>query len=109
VVPVSVRIEGGGVYISGNGSLVLRPGVAVTCDRPGCVISANLSSNIPLEKGARIVAGWVSLAAASITLDDDVVVDTTALAGTRRTRPAMYLLGRMVMAVGTTAVAPAAT
>jgi hypothetical protein len=81
VVPVSMRIEGGGVYISRNGSLMLHPGVAVTCDRPGCVISANLSGNILLEKGARIVAGWVSLAAASITLDDDAVVDTTALAG----------------------------
>ncbi|KAK3137334.1 hypothetical protein QOZ80_5BG0450930 [Eleusine coracana subsp. coracana] len=81
VVPESVRLEGGGVYISGNGNLVLRPGVAVTCDRPGCVISSNLSGSILLEKGARVMAGWVSLAAASITLDDDAVIDTTALAG----------------------------
>ncbi|TVU17139.1 hypothetical protein EJB05_33155 [Eragrostis curvula] len=81
VVPVSVRLGSGGVYISGNGSLVLRPGVAVTCERPGCVVSANLSGDIFLEKGARVVAGWVSLAASSITLDDDAVVDTTALAG----------------------------
>ncbi|GJM94810.1 hypothetical protein PR202_ga11489 [Eleusine coracana subsp. coracana] len=81
VVPESVRLEGGGVYISGNGNLVLRPGVAVTCERPGCVISSNLSGSILLEKGARVVAGWVSLAAASITLDDDAVIDTTALAG----------------------------
>ncbi|XP_062230954.1 uncharacterized protein LOC133928568 isoform X2 [Phragmites australis] len=81
VVPASVRLGGGGVYISGNGSLVLLDGVAVTCERPGCVVSANLSGDIIFGRGARVVAGWVSLAAANITLGDDAVVDTAALAG----------------------------
>ncbi|KAL6897842.1 hypothetical protein ACP4OV_006801 [Aristida adscensionis] len=81
VVPASVRLAGGGVYVSGNGSLVLLDGVAVTCQRPGCVLSANLSGNILFGRGARVVAGWVSLAAANITLGDDAVIDTTALAG----------------------------
>ena len=80
VVQKSVRL-GGGVYISGNGSLVILGGVAVTCERPGCVVSANLSGGILLGHGARVSAGWVSFAAANITLGDDAVVNTTALAG----------------------------
>ncbi|KAL6608326.1 hypothetical protein ACP70R_041389 [Stipagrostis hirtigluma subsp. patula] len=81
VVRDSVRLGGGGVYVSGNGSLVLLDGVAVTCERSGCVVSANLSGGILLGRGARVVAGWVSLAAANITLGDGAVVNTTALAG----------------------------
>ncbi|WVZ96825.1 hypothetical protein U9M48_042413 [Paspalum notatum var. saurae] len=71
----------GGVYISGAGSLAIRDGVAVTCARPGCVVSANLSGAILLGRGARVAAGWVSLAASNITLADGAVLDTTALAG----------------------------
>lgn len=80
VVQRSVSL-GGGLYISGNGSLVILGGVAVTCERPGCVLSANLSGGILLGRGARVVAGWVSLAAANITLSEDAIVNTTALAG----------------------------
>ncbi|OEL17997.1 hypothetical protein BAE44_0020981 [Dichanthelium oligosanthes] len=80
VVQDSVSLSSG-VYISGNGSLVILDGVAVTCERPGCVVSANLSGGILLGHRARVVAGWVSLAAANITLGNDAVVDTTALAG----------------------------
>ncbi|KAM0912788.1 hypothetical protein ACQ4PT_012593 [Festuca glaucescens] len=82
VVPASVRLGGGGIFISGNGSLQLLDGVAVTCQMPGCVVSANLSGDIRFGRGARIIAGWVSLAATNITLGDDAVIDTTALAGT---------------------------
>jgi len=80
VVRESVRL-GGGVFISGNGSLVILDGVAVTCERPGCVVSANLSGDLLLGNRARVVAGWVSLAAANITLGDDAAIDTTALGG----------------------------
>ncbi|XP_020170112.1 uncharacterized protein [Aegilops tauschii subsp. strangulata] len=81
VVPASVRLDGGGVFIGGNGSLQLLDGVSVTCQRPGCVVSANLSGDIRFGHGARVVAGWVSLAATNITLGKDAVIDTTALAG----------------------------
>uniref|UniRef100_A0A0E0DMX3 DUF8003 domain-containing protein n=1 Tax=Oryza meridionalis TaxID=40149 RepID=A0A0E0DMX3_9ORYZ len=81
VVPASVRLRGPGVYISGNGTLVLVDGVALTCERPGCVVSANLSGGIFFGREARVVAGWVSLSAANITLSSDAVIDTTALAG----------------------------
>ncbi|XP_006655064.3 uncharacterized protein LOC102713187 [Oryza brachyantha] len=81
VVPASVRLRGPGVYISGNGSLALVDGVALTCERPGCVVSANLSGDILLGREARVVAGWVSLSATNITLSTDAVVNTTALAG----------------------------
>lgn len=81
VVPASVRLRGPGVYISGNGTLVLVDGVALTCERPGCVVSANLSGGIFFGREARVVAGWVSLSATNITLSSDAVIDTTALAG----------------------------
>ncbi|AQK84594.1 hypothetical protein ZEAMMB73_Zm00001d037696 [Zea mays] len=80
VVHESVRL-GGGVFISGNGSLLILDGVAVTCERPGCVVSANLSGDLLLGNRSRVVAGWVSLAAANITLGEDAVIDTTALGG----------------------------
>ncbi|XP_066361096.1 uncharacterized protein [Miscanthus floridulus] len=80
VVHESVKL-GGGVFISGSGSLVILDGVAVTCERPGCVVSANLSGDLLLGNRARVVAGWVSLAAANITLGDDAAIDTTALGG----------------------------
>ncbi|KAG8067382.1 hypothetical protein GUJ93_ZPchr0005g15748 [Zizania palustris] len=81
VLAASVRLRGPGVYISGNGSLLLLDGVALTCERPGCVVSANLSGDIFLGHGARVVAGWISFSAANITLAGGAVVDTTALAG----------------------------
>uniref|UniRef100_A0A452Y5K8 Uncharacterized protein n=1 Tax=Aegilops tauschii subsp. strangulata TaxID=200361 RepID=A0A452Y5K8_AEGTS len=37
--------------------------------------------DIRFGHGARVVAGWVSLAATNITLGKDAVIDTTALAG----------------------------
>ncbi|KAM3347396.1 hypothetical protein ACQJBY_021379 [Aegilops geniculata] len=71
----------GDVYITGNGSLVLNSGAALTCEKPGCVISANLSGEVRLGRGVRVVAGWVSLAAANITIADTVIVNTSGLAG----------------------------
>jgi hypothetical protein len=82
VIPASVRLGGDGIFISGNGSLELLDGVAVTCQMPGCVVSANLSGDISFGRGARVVAGWVSFAATNITIGNDAVIDTTALAGT---------------------------
>ncbi|KAG8084874.1 hypothetical protein GUJ93_ZPchr0010g7329 [Zizania palustris] len=81
VVTASVRLRGPGVYISGNGSLLLLDGVALTCERPGCVVSANLSGDIFFGHGVCVVAGWVSLSAANITLANDALINTTALAG----------------------------
>jgi hypothetical protein len=79
---VSEEVElGGDVYITGEGSLVLLAGAALTCQRPGCVISANLSGEVRLGRGVRVIAGRVSLAAANVTIADTVVVNTTALAG----------------------------
>ncbi|KAK3160574.1 hypothetical protein QOZ80_1BG0061360 [Eleusine coracana subsp. coracana] len=69
------------VYITGNGSLVLLAGASLTCEKAGCVISANLSGEVRLDRGVRIIAGRVSLVATNITLADTVVVNTTALAG----------------------------
>jgi hypothetical protein len=69
------------VYITGNGSLVLLAGASLTCEKAGCVISANLSGEVRLGRGVRVIAGRVSLIATNITLADTVVVNTTALAG----------------------------
>lgn len=81
VVPTSVRLGGAGVYVSGNGSLLLVDGVALTCERPGCVFSGNLSGEIRFGRGAHVVAAWVSLAASKIILSNDALINTTALAG----------------------------
>ncbi|RLM92507.1 uncharacterized protein C2845_PM08G03000 [Panicum miliaceum] len=79
---VSSEVElGGDVYITGNGSLVLLSGASLTCKKAGCVISANLSGEVRLSRGVRVIAGRVSLVATNITVADTVVVNTTALAG----------------------------
>ncbi|WVZ72633.1 hypothetical protein U9M48_021058 [Paspalum notatum var. saurae] len=71
----------GDVYITGNGSLVLLSGASLTCEKAGCVISANLTGEVRLSRGVRVIAGRVSLVATNITVADTVVVNTTALAG----------------------------
>ena len=79
---VSSEVElGGDVYITGNGSLVLLSGASLTCKKAGCVISANLSGEVRLSRGVRIIARRVSFVATNITVADTVVVNTTALAG----------------------------
>ncbi|KAG2586487.1 hypothetical protein PVAP13_5NG039900 [Panicum virgatum] len=79
---VSSAVElGSDVYITGNGSLVLLSGASLTCKKAGCVISANLSGEVRLSRGVRVIAGRVSLVATNITVADTVVVNTTALAG----------------------------
>ncbi|AQK90688.1 hypothetical protein ZEAMMB73_Zm00001d008789 [Zea mays] len=72
---------GDDIYITGNGSLVLLSGASLTCEKVGCVISANLSGEVHLSRGVRVRAGRVSLVATNITVADTVVVNTTALAG----------------------------
>jgi hypothetical protein len=69
------------VYIMGNGSLVLLSGASLTCEKYGCVISANFSGEVHLSRGVRVTAGRVSLVATNTTVADTVVVNTTALAG----------------------------
>ena len=79
---VSEEVElGGDVHITGNGSLVLLSGASLTCEKHGCVISANLSGEVRLNRGVRVRAGRVTLVATNITVADTVVVNTTALAG----------------------------
>lgn len=79
---VSEEVElGGDVHITGNGSLVLLSGASLTCEKYGCVISANLSGEVRLGRGVRVIAGRVTLVATNITVADTVVVNTTALAG----------------------------
>ncbi|XP_066316987.1 uncharacterized protein [Miscanthus floridulus] len=79
---VSEEVElGGDVHITGNGSLVLLSGASLTCEKHGCVISANLSGEVRLSRGVRVRAGRVTLVATNITVADTVVVNTTALAG----------------------------
>ncbi|XP_066305595.1 uncharacterized protein [Miscanthus floridulus] len=79
---VSEEVElGGDVHITGNGSLVLLSGASLTCEKQGCVISANLSGEVRLSRGVRVRAGRVTLVATNITVADTVVVNTTALAG----------------------------
>ncbi|EES02326.1 hypothetical protein BDA96_03G040300 [Sorghum bicolor] len=79
---VSEEVElGGDVRITGNGSLVLLSGASLTCEKYGCVISANLSGEVRLGRGVRVIAGRVTFVATNITVADTVVVNTTALAG----------------------------
>uniref|UniRef100_M8BRJ1 DUF8003 domain-containing protein n=1 Tax=Aegilops tauschii TaxID=37682 RepID=M8BRJ1_AEGTA len=48
---------------------------------PGASYQSTLSGEVRLGRGVRVVAGWVSLAAANITIADTVIVNTSGLAG----------------------------
>ncbi|PKA55884.1 hypothetical protein AXF42_Ash014556 [Apostasia shenzhenica] len=80
LVKSSVRLSGD-VYIKGNGSLDILPGVELGCGIPGCIVLANLSGTITLRRGATIVAGTVKLAASSVIVADEAMLNTAALAG----------------------------
>lgn len=71
----------GDVYIKGNGSLNLHPGVELSCRNRGCTVLANLSGAITLEQRSAIVAGTVKLAAFSMGIGDGAVLNSAALAG----------------------------
>ncbi|KAM0944757.1 hypothetical protein DsansV1_C11g0112261 [Dioscorea sansibarensis] len=76
----SVNVTGD-IYIKGNGSLALLPGVVLSCPVAGCFILANLSGDVTIGKDGGIVAGAVILAANNMSMAEGSVVNTTALAG----------------------------
>jgi|UniRef100_A0A804MZK9 hypothetical protein len=69
------------IYITGNDSLMLLSGTSLTCEKYGCIISANFSGEVCLSHDIHVTADRVSLVATNITVADTVIVNTTALAG----------------------------
>ncbi|CAN1784731.1 hypothetical protein LINPERHAP1_LOCUS16657 [Linum perenne] len=69
------------VYIGGNGSLVLLPGVVLSCAVRGCAILVNVSDEIRLGEKAVIIAGTVSLTAQNASFSYGSLINSTALAG----------------------------
>ncbi|KAJ4951975.1 hypothetical protein NE237_028807 [Protea cynaroides] len=69
------------VYIEGNGSLDILPGVSVSCPVSGCSIIVNISGNFSLGQNASIVAGTFSLNAHNASLLDGSIINTTGLGG----------------------------
>ncbi|KAG5030118.1 hypothetical protein AAZX31_05G210200 [Glycine max] len=69
------------VYIEGNGSLNILPGVNLSCPVSGCVILINVSNEFSLQSGAAIVAGTVLVASRNATLFGGSVINVTGLAG----------------------------
>ncbi|XP_057421303.1 uncharacterized protein LOC130715242 [Lotus japonicus] len=71
----------GDVYIEGNGSLNVLPGVNLSCPVLGCVIFINVSREFSLQSGAGLIAGTVYVWAQNASLFDGSVVNVTGLAG----------------------------
>ncbi|KAK2439331.1 hypothetical protein P8452_34829 [Trifolium repens] len=71
----------GDVYIAGNGTLNILPGVNLSCPILGCVIKINMSTEFTLQKGSVIIAGTVVIWAKNSTFFDGSVVNVTGLAG----------------------------
>ncbi|XP_019446403.1 PREDICTED: uncharacterized protein LOC109349844 [Lupinus angustifolius] len=69
------------VYIEGNGSLHILPGVNLTCPFLGCVILINVSGEFTLQSGAVIIAATFSVVAQNASLIEGSVVNVTGLAG----------------------------
>uniref|UniRef100_A0A7N0RD06 DUF8003 domain-containing protein n=1 Tax=Kalanchoe fedtschenkoi TaxID=63787 RepID=A0A7N0RD06_KALFE len=69
------------VYIAGEGSLYVLPGVRLDCAIEGCEIVVNISGNFSLGANASISAGTFQLAAGNASFGDGSVVNTTGLAG----------------------------
>ncbi|KAI5383166.1 uncharacterized protein LOC127108398 [Lathyrus oleraceus] len=74
-------IFSGDVYIEGNGSLNILPGVNLTCFVLGCVIKVNMSEDFTLQNGSVIVAGTVAIASRNATLFEGSLINVTGLAG----------------------------
>ncbi|XP_042486737.1 uncharacterized protein LOC122066956 [Macadamia integrifolia] len=70
------------VYIEGEGSLDVLPGVSVSCPVAGCSIIVNISGDFSLGQNASIVAGTFLLLAHNVSLLDGSIINTTALGGT---------------------------
>lgn len=69
------------VYIEGNGSFHIYPGVTVRCPILGCSIIFNLSGEFVLGQNAAIVAGTLYVDADNATFLPGSVVNVSALAG----------------------------
>lgn len=69
------------VYIEGNGSLYIGPGVSFSCPVLGCSITVNMSGGFSLGSYSTIVAGLVSVNAWNASLFEGSIINVTALAG----------------------------
>ncbi|KAF3442933.1 hypothetical protein FNV43_RR16851 [Rhamnella rubrinervis] len=69
------------VYIEGNGSLYILPGVSLSCHLLGCSILINVSGEFSLGRNSVIVAGLVSVNAWNASFLNGSVVNVTGLAG----------------------------
>ncbi|XP_058206673.1 uncharacterized protein LOC131320103 [Rhododendron vialii] len=69
------------VYIGGNGSLYILPGVMLSCPVDGCSVTVNMSGEFRLGLNAVIIAGTVSIEASNATLFNGSLINVTALAG----------------------------
>ncbi|XP_052180688.1 uncharacterized protein LOC127793928 isoform X2 [Diospyros lotus] len=71
----------GDVFITGNGSLQVLPGVKLSCSIAGCSILVNVSREFRLGLDAELRAGTVFVEAGNATLFNGSVINVTALAG----------------------------
>ncbi|XP_012076823.1 uncharacterized protein LOC105637809 isoform X1 [Jatropha curcas] len=69
------------VYIEGNGTLDILPGVVLSCPIKGCSILINMSKSFILGEKAMITAGTVAVTAYNVSLSEGSVVNVTGLAG----------------------------
>jgi hypothetical protein len=69
------------VYIEGNGSLDIGPGVNLSCPVLGCSITVNMSGGFSLGSYSVIVAGSVSVSAWNASLFEGSIINVTTLAG----------------------------
>lgn len=72
----------GGLYVQGEGSLVILPGVTVTCaEAAGCEVTVNMTGEFVLGENSSVVAGLLGVEAGNVTLRGGSVINTTGLAG----------------------------
>ncbi|KAL5572508.1 hypothetical protein UlMin_022105 [Ulmus minor] len=69
------------VYIEGNGSLYVLPGVTLSCQLLGCSILINISGEFTLSKNSKIIAGLVSVNAWNASFSEGSLINVTGLAG----------------------------
>ncbi|XP_014509165.1 uncharacterized protein LOC106768496 isoform X1 [Vigna radiata var. radiata] len=77
----SSLIFDGDVYIEGNGSLNILPGVNLSCPVLGCAILINVSGEFSLQSGAVMVAGTVMVVSRNASLFSGSLINVTGLAG----------------------------
>ncbi|XP_061994425.1 uncharacterized protein LOC133712334 [Rosa rugosa] len=69
------------VYIHGNGSFYILPGVNVSCPHLGCSIVVNISGDFSLGSNSVIISGLVSVNASNVSLFTGSVINVTGMAG----------------------------